>query len=218
MKLDELKNLSKQLSCPTGEGGIVLGNKMNEANELITTRSIDVLKPINEESIVEIGFGNGLLSKRIIDLVGVNGNFIGIEKSHILAQQASDIFCCNGETHVTIFSSDYSETDIEHNSIDGILAVNLLYFIADMDLFFHKLHSWLKPHGRIVIGIRSSHTLKKMPFTKFHFNLRTKNEIINSMSKAEFIDIDSVYYDEGVINFNEIELPVDALIIKGLKK
>ena len=218
MKPDELKQLSKQLSCPTGEGGIELGNKMNETNEFITMRSIDVLNPINEESIIEIGFGNGLLSKRIIDRVGVNGNFIGIEKSHILAKQASNLFCSKGETHVTILSSDYSEIDIDHNSIDGILAVNLLYFIDDMDLFFRTLYNWLKPNGRIVIGVRSSHSLKKMPFTEFHFNVRTENEIINSMSKAGFIEITSDYHDEGVINFNEMELPIDALIIKGLKK
>ena len=56
-----------------------------------------------------------------------------------------------------------------------------------------------------------------MPFTKFHFNLRTKNEIINSMNNAGFIEIDSVYYDEGVTIFNEIELPVDALIIKAAR-
>ncbi|MDH5370301.1 MAG: class I SAM-dependent methyltransferase [Gammaproteobacteria bacterium] len=217
MKIDELKNISRQLSCPTGEQGIIIGNNMNEANALITTRSIDNLKPINKESIIEIGLGNGLLSKRIIELVGEDGNFIGIEKSHVLAQQARKLFCGNGETHITIHSSDYNKVNIVPYSIDGILAVNLLYFIDDMDLFFQKLYYWLKPHGRIVIAIRSSHTLKKIPFTQFYFNLRAENEIINSMSNAGFIDINSEYYDEGVIKFNELELPVDALIIKGLK-
>ena len=218
MELENLKSLSKQLSCPTGEDGIVLGHKMNETNEFITNSSINVLAPTDGESIIEIGFGNGILSKRIIDSIGKNGKFTGIEKSQILAQQAIKNFDYDNKRNITLHAVDYCEVKIKKNSIDGILAVNLLYFIDDTDLFFRKLYNWLKPGGRIIIGIRSAHTLKKMPFTQFYFNLRTDVEIVNSMNDSGFIHVGTQYYDEGVANFNDMKLPVDALIIKALKK
>jgi len=218
MELEDLKNLSRQLSCPTGDGGIVLGHKMNETNEFITNKSIDVLAPAAGENITEIGFGNGVLSQRIIDSIGDNGKFTGIEKSHTLAKQAHEYFCCGDKSNITIHSTNYSEVDINNNSIDGILAVNLLYFIDDTHLFFKKLYNWLKPGGRIIVGIRSPQTLKKMPFTQFYFKLRSESEVITSMSDSGFTHVDTQYYDEGVTSFNEMIVPVDALIIKAIKK
>ena len=218
MEQVELEALARQLACPSGEPGKALATKMNGMNALITARSIDTLKPDNGESILEIGFGNGELSKQIITSVGQQGKFTGIERSAILAQEASAHFAREGMANVTVHAADYSEITLENGSIDGVLAVNVLYFIQDTGSFFRRIHTWLKPGGRFVIGVRSLETLEKMPFIQYGFILRPLDEVVAAMKNAGFSRVDSTYYDEGTTQFDDMELSIDALIIKGMKE
>ena len=40
-----LEEIAAQLACPSGEGGIAMGEKMNDTNAFITERSIEMLTP-----------------------------------------------------------------------------------------------------------------------------------------------------------------------------
>ena len=217
MKQEDLEKLARQLACPEGEQGIALGAKMNEMNSFITERSINALEPVPGEHILEVGFGNGKLSMPIIEAIGTNGHFIGVETSSVLAQQASARFKQDGFTHVTILSDDCHLINIENNTLDGALAVNVLYFIDDMVAFFRKIHGWLKPGGRMVIGIRSSDSLQKMPFTQLGFKNRTLEVIKCAMHDAGFINVESEYFDEGFTYIDDLKLPMDTLIIRSNK-
>lgn len=218
MKQEDLEELARQLACPEGEQGIRLGAKMNEMNAFITERSINALRPVPGEHILEVGFGNGNLSMPIIETIGTNGHFIGVETSSVLAQQASARFNQDGLTHVTVISDDCHLINIESNTLDGVLAVNVLYFIDDMDAFFRKIYGWLKFGGRMVIGIRSSDSLQAMPFTQFGFKIRTLEVIKHAMHDAGFINVESEYFDEGIVQFDGLELPIDTLIIRSTKE
>ena len=217
MEQEDLKELARQLACPEGELGIALGDKMNEMNTFITERSIIALEPVQDEHILEVGFGNGKLSIPVIEAIGINGYFIGVETSSVLAQQAITHFNQNAFTQVTVLSDDCHSISIENNTLDGVLAVNVLYFIDDLDAFFHRINGWLKPGGRTVIGVRSSDSLEEMPFTQFGFNIRTLVIIKQAMHDAGFINVESEYFDEGVTQFDDLELPIDTLIIKAIK-
>jgi len=79
------------------------------------------------------------------------------------------------------------------------------------------IYDWLKPGGRVVIGVRSSDVLQIMPFTQFGFTVRTLHEITIAMRDVGFTNVESSYYDEGVTQFDDLELPIDALVIKATK-
>lgn len=217
METEELQELARQFACPDGELGLEVGGVMNKMNAFINARSIEALKPSGGEKILEIGFGNGLLSQPIIDALGADGHFIGIEKSETLARQAVERFQREGVRNVTVDSRDYSEAAIEHGSLNGVLAVNLIYFIEDGAAFFAKLYDWLAPGGRAVIGVRSSGVLKKMPVTAFGFIIRTEQEIAGLLRDAGFAKVESAYHDEGTVTFKDMELAIDSVIFSAYK-
>ena len=218
IKQEEMEAIAHQLACPQGEQGLELGAKMNVLNAFITERSINALAPRQAEHILEIGFGNGKLSVPLIEAVGANGHFIGVETSSVLAQQALTSFSRAGLSQVTVLSDDCHLIHLENNSLDAALAVNVLYFIDDLDALFRKIHGWLKPGGRMVMGVRSAEALQAMPFTQYGFRIRELDEIKNAMRDVGFINVESDYFDEGVIEFNELQLPMDSLVIWSSKK
>ena len=218
MEQNNFEELAHQLACPNGEQGLALGEKMNVLNGFITERSIKALEPVKGEHILEIGFGNGALSMPIIETIGSDGHFIGVEKSSVLAQQAITRFALEGLTHVTVLEGDCHLVSIENNTLNAVLAVNVIYFIDDLSKLLQKIHGWLKPGGRVVIGIRTPETLQKMAFTKFGFKMRSLDEIKNTMHDAGFINVASDYFDEGVTQFGDLALPIDTLIISSNKK
>ena len=216
MQEQDLQLIASQLSCPTGEQGIEIGNKMNELNAFITNKSIEALSVNKDDSIVEIGPGNGVLSKPILDILGFDGHYIAIEASDVMAAELHRTLKdkrCSTE----IICEDCLNINIEKDSIDGIMGVNILYFVDDLIQFFNHIYGWMKPGGRAVFGIRSDKALEKLPFTKYGFNIRSTFQIEKYMKNAGFSGVKSVTFEEGEVPFGDITIPVDSVIIVGEK-
>lgn len=214
MDESELKEIASQLSCPQGDGGIEMGNKMNTLNAFITHHTIESLSPKENETITELGPGNGALSESLLDLLGSGGKYYGIEPSDVMANEArqrlSDKSCA-----IDIINGDHMSAQIPATSIDGIFAVNVLYFIDNLDQFFQQIRSWMKPGARAVFGVRSDRALNSLPFIEYGFHVRSPDEIMACMSNNGFSDVISNYYDEGTVLLGDLPLPVDSVIIKG---
>lgn len=217
MEQKDLIKLAQQLACPKGEQGLSLATKMNIQNANIINSAIDALAPVKGEHILEIGFGNGELSEPIIEKIGAAGHYTGVEQSNELAQQALNRFTHNGFEQVTIHAKDCHAVDIDENTLDGVLAVNVLYFINDLSVLFNKVYDWLKPGGRMVLGVRSATSLQSMPFTQYGFNIRTQDEIENALHATGFSHIENDYFDEGSTQFEDLTLVVDSLVISASK-
>lgn len=215
MDESELEAIASQLSCPQGEDGLEMGNKMNVLNAFITSRTIEALAPQKSEIVAELGPGNGALSEPVVNILGQNGKYFGIEPSEVMANEARNRLADNG-CAVDIICSDHMGADIPESSLDGIMAVNVLYFIKNLDEFFTQIKSWMKPGSRAVFGIRSDQSLKKLPFTQYEFIVRNQEEIKDSMIMNGFSDVESNYFDEGTVMLGEMALPVDSIIIKGV--
>ena len=217
MDKNSLKEIANQLSCPVGKIGIAIGEKMNSSNGFITQRTIEHLAPTPGESIVEIGPGNGMLSLPILDSIGAQGRYLGIDQSAEMARLAKDNLQNKACRNVSVVCCDASEAEIEEGSIDSLLAVNVLYFIDDLSTFFAHIKKWLKPSGRAVFGVRSPETLNAIPFTQYGFNIRIIEAMERTMTEAGFNDVEATQYDEEISSFEDIELSVDSVIIKGFK-
>lgn len=214
MDESQLKGIASQLSCPQGEDGLEVGNKMNLLNSFITRHTIEVLSPQQNEVIAELGPGNGALSESMIDALGNNGRYYGIEPSDVMAKEAKQRLS-NRSCAVDIICGNHMDARIPENSLDGLMAVNVLYFIDDLPELFNQIKGWMKLDSRVVFGIRSDKSLSQMPFTQHGFNIRSLDEIKDSMILNGFSGVTSTYYDEGTVTFEDLELPVDSIIIKG---
>ena len=216
MEKHELKAVASQLSCPQGDAGIEMGNKMNALNAFITGTTIEALSPQQGEVIAELGPGNGALSESLLDCLGSSGKYYGIEPSEVMVDEARQNL--SGKScAVDIIHGDHLTADIPRKSLDGLFAVNVLYFIDNLDECFQQIKSWMKPGSRVVFGVRSDHALKNLPFVEYGFNVRSPDEIKDYMRYNGFSDIDSIYHDEGTVLLGEMALPVDSVIIKGSK-
>jgi len=214
MNESDLKTLASQLSCPQGDNGIDLGNKMNDLNRFITSRAIEALSPQFSEVIAEVGPGNGSLSEILLDSLGDGGKYYGIELSEVMAEEAKQRL--SGKAcDIEIICSDCMHANIPEDTLDGIMAINLLYFIEDLDEFFSQITSWMKPGSRAVFGVRSEHSLKSLPFIQYGFNVRSADEIKECMRNNGFTDVESTYHDEGIVMLGDLSLPLDTVIIKG---
>jgi len=211
------KEIASQLSCPEGENGIATGEKMNSLNDFITQKTIEHLAPKQRESIVEIGPGNGMLSLPIIEAIGAQGRYLGIDQSADMARLAKANLQNQACPDVNMLCCDVSEAEIEKGSVDGLLAINVLYFIDDLPAFFTLIKKWLKRNSRVVFGVRSPQTLSAIPFTQYGFNIRSIESMEKAMTAAGFSAVESTQYDEGISSFEDIKLSVDSVIIKGIR-
>jgi len=216
MEEQELRFIASQLSCPNGEVGVDVGNKMNELNQFIIHKTIEKLSVKKAESIVEIGPGNGSLSVPLLDALGVDGYYLGIEMSEIMATELHRTLESK-QCEVEVVCANCLDVNIEAESVDGVIGVNVLYFIEDLVPFFKHIINWMKSDGRAVFGIRSDKALKNIPFTQYGFNIRSTNEIKSLMKKAGFGSIKSFVFEEGMTSFGDTMIPVDSVIIVGEK-
>ncbi|MDH5785084.1 MAG: methyltransferase domain-containing protein [Chromatiales bacterium] len=212
-----MKLLAQQLACPLGEAGSEVADRMTATNALIIARCIDALAPQAGETIAEIGPGNGLLSQPIAQALGETGHYIGIEHSALMATKIAENLDTRGGCAITLHQCDYQLAPVNRASLDGLMAVNLLYFIQDLPTLFSTLMQWLKPGGRLVLGVRSAQVMQQFPFSRFGFINREIEEIEQGLLHAGFTDCTSANYVEGSVTLDEATLPIDSLIFTAHK-
>lgn len=213
-----LHELANQLACPEGEKGIELGQMMNRQNAFLVEHVIERLAPVNGEHILELGPGNGVLSVPVIHAIGKEGRFTGIEKSKVMAEQAREIFSREGFENAEIIVDDIQCVSVDENTLDGVLIINVLYFIDNISDLLGYIYARLRPGGRLVIGLRSPESLRTMPFTVFKFREVSMDEIKKALYQAEFVEIETEYYEEGKTVIAGYEIMLDSMVIKATRK
>ncbi len=215
MDKEQLRIVSAQLAHPSGDLGTDISDKMNDTNAFITARAIEALYPKDGESIVELGPGNGALSRDLVQAIGSKGHYIGVEISRDMAQVAEKSLREVGVAKVQVHTGDCHTVSIADASIDGLMAVNVLYFIDDLDRLLAEIKPWFRSKGRCVFGIRPERTLKALHFHEFGFHIRSPEEIEVIMRKYDFGEIDVTHYDEGEGRLGDISFPNGTIIIKA---
>ena len=215
MTPEQIRHIAAQLACPSGEAGTTISEKMNRLNGFITSRCLEALNPTAGQTILEIGPGNGALSEPLIDTLGNTGSYHAVERSTDMATITYDRLSARAAASIQVHCGDCDDAAITEQSLDGVFAVNLLYFIKDLGDLFSTLQQWLRPGGKVVFGVRTAHSLRAAPFTEFGFHIRELEDIISSLNQAGFTAITTHFHDEGSIDFAGMQMPVESLIISA---
>ena len=210
-----LRGVAAQLARPSGKAAEQVAATMNAANCAMTARVIETLAPQADETIAEIGPGNGVLSLPIVDALGDGGRYLGIELSAEMAAAAANTLRAAGTARVDIYNGDCRSAPVGPDSLDGLMAVNVLYFVEDLAELFGTIAGWLKPDGRAVFGIRSPECLNALPFTQYGFRIRSLAAVEGPLRGAGFANIASSYRDEGKTMFGEMEIAIDSIVIEA---
>lgn len=215
MDKTQLRAVAAQLAHPSGEKGNEIADKMNDVNALISERAIEALAAQAGEFIIEFGPGNGALSCGLVQTLGPDGRYLGIEVSRDMAPVAEKNLRDASEARIDVHAGDCHDASVREASIDGLFAVNVLYFVDDLDALLGRIRPWFRPGGRCVFGIRPAITLKSLRFHEFGYHIRPPEEIENAMRAHGFREIASTHYDDGEGRLGEITFPNGSIIIKA---
>ena len=181
---EELRNIARQLRQPEGEHGIKTGEMMNVSNIEMTNSAIDALNLCDEETVLEIGHGNGghianLLSKAL------HLKYVGADISETIITEAKRIntdFIGQVDFKLTNgISLPFSDAQF-----DKIFSVNTIYFWENPAAYLLDIKRVLKPGGSFVLCFADKSFMEKLPFTKYGFILYDLDAIIALLQEAGF--------------------------------
>jgi trans-aconitate 2-methyltransferase len=115
---------------------------------------LDRLNPQPSESIVDAGCGSGRVTEKLVERLP-DGRVVGVDGSAEMIKVAAKKF--TGDDRVTLIVSDLLDLTpdlLEENgapgAVDALFSTATFHWITDHDKLFSRIHSVLRPGGRLV--------------------------------------------------------------------
>ena len=166
MTLD--KYIAKQLSNPKGLGGKLVSAVMNKQNTPMYNATIELLKPSDNDIILDIGCGNGYVLNMLAKQYG--GLYYGIDSSKSIikiAYKFNHHFIKNGK--ITLLNENLEIMNFTEKSFDKIYTINTVYFWEDLDKTMNQIFNLLKPNGLFINTLFSNETLSRFSHTRYGY-------------------------------------------------
>jgi arsenite methyltransferase len=107
---------------------------------------LEMLDVSEGQHVLDVGSGNGILVREMLEIVGPSGRVCGVDTSEPMVEMATAI-CPNG----TFFKANATDLPFEDQSFDAVTASQLLCFVAEVDKALAEMFRVLRPGGRLVI-------------------------------------------------------------------
>jgi ubiquinone/menaquinone biosynthesis C-methylase UbiE len=195
MDEDALKLIAKHLQKPEGEIGKQTGVKMNAGNKLMNQASIEQLQVSPHDRVLEIGMGNGFFVKDILS-IDPSISYAGCDFSDIMiveAEKMNQEYIEKGQAQFFLTNAD--KLPFMDGTFNKIVTVNTIYFWKNPEEVLAEFKRVLQPNGKLIIGLRPKSQMKNYPFVKYDFNLFSKEEVAELLSKNDF-DVTSILEKE----------------------
>jgi ubiquinone/menaquinone biosynthesis C-methylase UbiE len=214
----KFKMMAKQLRRPSGVMGGKVGSMMNKANEFLYDFTLDVMQPLKNDSILEIGFGNGKFFDKIFSKTeGLK--VTGLDFSETMFKAASEN---NKETiasgKLTLHFGSSDKLPFPDNSFDKVFCINVIYFWDEPKQHLQEMFRVLKPGGQFYTTVRTKESMLKMPFTKYGFLFYNTDNWKALLAETGLTFIEEKPADEPVIEFDGNKLLVESLCVVAEKK
>ncbi|KAA2239494.1 class I SAM-dependent methyltransferase [Chitinophaga agrisoli] len=216
MTEEEIKAVALQLGHPQGEEGIKVAAKLHEINGSMIQRTIDLLHCRDQDTVLEIGPGNGGYAPYVLSrAAGIH--YYGIDISATVIELAKENLAAEIAAGTASFIlGNGVELPYTDNFFDKVFTVNTLYFWEDPLQQLAEIYRVLKPGGILIPGIRSPHYMKTLPFTQYGFRMYDATQAAALLEKAGFSIADTV--EENVEIKTERKTEVDERIYIVAKK
>lgn len=211
------KTIATMLRKPEGELGKQVAKNLNKSNFNMINQSIEGLSVKAGDSILEIGFGNGVHIKDILNKAE-NVRYAGIDFAETMVAEATDSHKSeieNEQVEIHLASSD--NIPFPNESFDKVLAANTLYFWEKPEDHFEQIHRVLKPGGVLSLAIRSKAFMQKLPFVQHGFTMYTQEEAEKLIKDSGFKILKSTYTKEPLQDFDGVVSEPDFIVIAAEK-
>lgn len=177
--------LARQLGRPEGLRGRLLGRALNEGNRQAVTAAVRATGLQAGQVGADVGFGGGLGLRQLLDHVGPDGHVHGVELSDTMLAGArrrhrGDLVA----GRMTLQKGVLQDLPLETGRVDGLITVNTLYFVDDLDRTFDHLARVLAPTGRAVIGVADPEWMATQPLVAHGFRVRPVEDLVTGLHAA----------------------------------
>jgi arsenite methyltransferase len=180
-----LSGIANQLGHPSGVRGRVVGAVLNRGNRRFVRAAVQALRPDAAAVVADVGFGGGVGLKLLLDSVGPSSRVHGVEISDTMLSQATRRYRRDiAAGRLTLHRGSLTQLPFADGALNGVLTVNTIYFIAELDGAFAELARVVGRSGRIVVGVADPDVMARMPFTGHGFHLRPLPEVIDALRGA----------------------------------
>jgi SAM-dependent methyltransferase len=173
---------ARQFGKPTGAGGKLAALIMNRINTAMY-KTVESLAPQNG-AFLEIGFGNGVLLKRLLSKRG--GAFYGVEISADMLKAAArrnGQAVKDGRLTLAGGAADAIPYDAE---FDFVYTVNTVYFWRDPNAALLEIYSKLKPGGVFLNAVYTKEWLDKLSYTRYGYAKYSQKELEQAAEAVGF--------------------------------
>ncbi|SFP67923.1 Methyltransferase domain-containing protein [Amycolatopsis arida] len=177
--------LARQLGHPSGLPGLLVGALLNRSNARPVAAAVRALRLAPGEEVTDIGYGGGAGLRLLLDAVGPAGRVHGVELSTTMSEQAHKRFWkALAAGRLRLHHGSITALPLDDDSVDALITINTVYFVADLDRAFAELARVLRASGRLVVGIGDPDAMAGMPFTEHGFRLRPVAELVDALTAA----------------------------------
>ena len=156
--------IGRQLRCPSGFCGSLLGHLMGVANRASNRLAIRALNAVPCDTILELGFGSGRAIETLSSIAS-HGCVLGIDHSATMLKQASRrnrTAIRKGRVH--LLRGRLDALPLRADLIDKILAVHVAYFLGAAEL--REARRVLRPGGAVIMLATDKLTMARWKFTQ----------------------------------------------------
>jgi ubiquinone/menaquinone biosynthesis C-methylase UbiE len=217
MTEEVLRSIAEQLRKPQGTFAKEIGEKMNEGNLHMNSATIHELGAKPNDTILEIGMGNGFFVKNILS-IDASLKYTGCDFSEAMVEQAR----INNEKYVSTGQAQFYMTNATRvpfadEYFHRIFTVNTIYFWEKPDDVLLEIKRVLKEKGEFIISIRPKSVMDNFPITKYGFSTFSRTSLEELLTRHNFSITKIIEKEEEDIDFFGEKLKNEFLIIKTVK-
>ena len=180
-----MAGIAKQLGHPSGLRGRFIGMLLNRGNRAFVRAAVRALQPQPPAEVADVGFGGGVGLRFLLDSVGQSGRVHGVEISETMLARAGRRYRREiAAGRLTLQQGSLAKLPFDDGQLDGLITVNTIYFVTELDPVFAELARVVNRSGRIVIGLADPEAMANMPTTKHGFHLRPVPEVVETLRRA----------------------------------
>jgi SAM-dependent methyltransferase len=176
--------IARQLSCPSGLPGRIIGGLMNRRNLRMNSFAVKRLELTPRDRVLEIGFGGGVALPALLS----GARYVaGLDRSR-------DVVCRARERYAAAVAEGRAEFRVGaveslpfvSKSFEKVCTVNTVYFWGSLERGFGEIYRVLTCGGTAVVGFLPKQWMDRMGVPEDIFTARTLEEVTDALFRAGF--------------------------------